>query len=203
MSDSVWVFGYGSLASPASMARTIGRTPDRSTEVHAAHLAGFGRRWNYGSLQLRGDWHHGGARVRGGVVISLGLAVVDADQANGVIVRVTAAELAELDWRERDYERTDVTERITLDDGAVSGRVVTYVPRPSAIERYERARDDGRAAVRRSYWDLVHQAFTDLGGDHLERFTRTPPPDVPVADITLTPPKSPQNRAALRNFRDG
>jgi len=111
------------------------------------------------------------------------------EQTNGVLVAVTEAELAELDWRERDYERTDISDRITLDDasGSLDGPIVTYVPRASAVERYERARDDGRAAIRQSYWDLVHAAFGDLGGDHLDRFLLTPSPDVPVADITLAP----------------
>ena len=34
------------------------------------------------------------------------------ESCNGVIVRVTAEELAMLDWRERDYERTDVSDLI-------------------------------------------------------------------------------------------
>ncbi|MGI9646311.1 MAG: gamma-glutamylcyclotransferase family protein [Ilumatobacteraceae bacterium] len=189
---SAWVFGYGSLAAPESIARTIRRPVQRERDLLAADLAGYARRWNYGSLQLRGDWQHEGTDVVGGVVISLGLTADDGDATNGALVRVTADELAELDWRERDYERTDVTARITLDDGR-AGRVlgepvVTYVPRASAVERYEQARDDRRGAVRRSYWDLVHQAFDDLGAGHLTRFRATPPPDVPIADIKLTAP---------------
>jgi cation transport regulator ChaC len=187
LSDGVWVFGYGSLASPISVARTIGRPVDGEAERTIAHLEGYGRRWNYGSLHLRGDWTDDRGTVRGGVVISLGLVVAADEQVNGVLLNVTTAELAELDWRERDYECTDVTEQIALDTGSIEGRVVTYVPRSSAVERYERARDDQRAAVRRSYWELVHDAFDELGGDHLDRFQRTPVPDVPIADITLAP----------------
>ncbi len=65
MSSDTWVFGYGSLVSPASLASTIGRHvgPD---EVAIAHLDGYGRRWNYGSLHLRGDWQHDGADDRTG-----------------------------------------------------------------------------------------------------------------------------------------
>ena len=72
MSTDTWVFGYGSLVSPTSLATTIGRhvAPD---DVTVAHLHGYGRRWNYGSLHLRGDWRHDDVDVRQGVVISLGL----------------------------------------------------------------------------------------------------------------------------------
>ena len=94
--------------------------------------------------------------------------------------------MAQLDWRERDYERTDVSDRIRRDDGHATGRVMTYVPRASAIERYEAARDRRQAGVRLSYWELVNAAFGDLGGDHLDHYIATPAPDVPVVDMTLS-----------------
>jgi len=195
VSGDTWIFGYGSLASPTSMATTIGRTV-AAEDVAIAHLDAYGRRWNYGSLHLRGDWHHGGVDVTGGLVVSLGLVAADTETCNGVIVRVTADELAQLDWRERDYQRTDVTELIRLDDDQRDHRrdrqqverVMTYVPRPSAIERYEAARDRARAAIRLSYRDLVSGAFANLGGDHLTRYAATPLPDVPVVDMTLSMP---------------
>ena len=192
--EGTWVFGYGSLASPDSFGNTIGRVVDPHVDVVVARLTGFGRRWNYGSLHLRGDWRHDGVMVRRGLVVSLGLTAAVDESCNGIAVRVSDDELALLDHRERDYERTDVTDAIaTTVTGAraeperPAGRVVTYVPRPSAVERYEQARDEGRAAVRRSYWELVHDAFGLLGADHLELLGRTPPPDVPVVDIVLAP----------------
>jgi cation transport regulator ChaC len=192
-----WVFGYGSLVAPDSLAATIGRDPHPG-ERSAARLAGYGRRWNYGSLHLRGDWTHEGVEVQGGVVVSLGLTVADDEVCNGVIVRVTDVELERLDWRERDYQRTDVTERLDAGAAAVvaaGDRIVTYVPRRSAVERYQAARDARRAAVRRSYWELVHGAFAGLGDDHRELLASTPPPDVPVVDVQLlreAPERPPQ-----------
>lgn len=185
MSSSTWVFGYGSLVSPASLATTIERTVG-SNDVAVAHLHGFARRWNYGSLSVRGEWHHAGVNVTDGCMVALGLVVAEAATCNGVIVRVTPTELALLDRRERDYDRTDVTDMLRREDGEPVERVVTYVPRPSAIARYEQARDLGRAAIRRSYWELVEQAFDDLGGDHRALYDTTPAPDVPVVDMTLS-----------------
>ena len=183
--NETWVFGYGSLVSPVSLASTIGR-PIEPHDVVVTHLMGYGRRWNYGSMHLRGDWHHDGVTVRQGLVVSLGIVVADDEECNGVAVRVSDDGLAKLDWRERDYERTDVTDVVIAESTAFVGdRVVTYVPRSSAIERYEQARDERRAAIRRSYWNLVDEAFAELGGDHPERYAATPAPDVPVADISL------------------
>jgi dephospho-CoA kinase len=182
-----WVFGYGSLVSPPSIARTLGREVVPPGHRAIATLHGFGRRWNYGSLHLRAQWVHDGRSVASGIVVSLGLEQAE-ESCNGVIVRVSEGELALLDWRERDYERTDVTARVSADGPDWTGqrRVFTYVPRPSAVTRYERARDDRCAAVRREYVELVRQAFGELGPDHLAEYERTTPvPDVPVLELEV------------------
>jgi cation transport regulator ChaC len=187
-----WVFGYGSLVSPTSLATTIGRVVAPG-EVAVAELAGFGRRWNYGAMHVRGTWSHDGVAVTDGVMVALGLTAGD-ESCNGVMVAVDPGELANLDRRERDYDRTDVTDRMTVLDGVTgvatarpaSVRIVTYVPRASAVERYQTARDAGRAAIRQDYWDLVDGAFAALGPDHLARYRATPPPDIPVVEMTIT-----------------
>lgn len=195
-SPSTWVFAYGALVSPASLASTIGRTISTGSGMHIAELRGYRRAWNYGSAVLRGDWVNAdGSEITGGLVVSLGL-VADPDESiNGVIFAVGTTELADLDWRERAYDRVDVTESVALLDAsadAPSESVVVYVPRQSAVERYEQHRDAGTAGVRRSYRDLVDAAFADLGDDHADWYRRTPSPDVPIVDITIDPLPSPR-----------
>lgn len=174
-----WVFGYGSLVSPTSLGRTLGRDVSVERDWVPGVLHGFGRRWNYGSLHLRADWEHDGLVVERGLVVSLGL-VEAGEWCNGVVVRVTADELSRLDQRERDYDRIDVTDAIEAID-TVPGRVVTYVPRVSAVRRYEAHRAERRAAVNQRYLDLVGGAFDALGGVERDRFDEsTPKPDVPI-----------------------
>lgn len=189
---NTWIFAYGSLVSPASLASTIGRTITHGSGMHVVELSGYGRRWNYGSQVLRGDWDNDdGTRVTGGLVVSLGVVEAADESINGVIFEVDETELADLDWRERAYDRVDVTDRISLvgDNGAdrVDAPVAIYSPRASAVDRYEQHRDEGTAAIRRSYWHLVDEAFSSLGDDHVEWYRRTPAPDVPIRDITLDP----------------
>lgn len=160
--------------------------------MHVAELDGYGRRWNYGSKTLRGDWIDvDGTEVVGGLVVSLGVAEATDESINGVLFAVDETELAELDWRERAYDRVDVTERITLLGDTAGDRldesVAVYVPMSSAIHRYEKHRDAGTAAVRLAYWHLVDDAFNALGDDHLAWYRRTPPPDVPIRDVALDP----------------
>jgi cation transport regulator ChaC len=182
-SGGIWVFGYGSLVSPESLATTIGRLVGPS-DIAVVDLVGYGRRWNYGAEHVRGAWTHGGVDVTDGIVVALGLVVAAEESTNGVAFRATDDEIARLDRREADYDRTDVTELIR---GQIPGgdTVVTYVPRRSAIDRYERARDEGRAAIRQPYWDLVRDAFDALGPDHARKYATTPAPDVPVVDMSF------------------
>lgn len=190
-SSPTYVFGYGSLVSRASLARTLGRDVAADRDRIPATLDGFGRRWNYGSLTKRADWEHDGHRVREGIVVSLGL-VSAAETCNGVLVRVDRRELALLDRRESDYDRTDVTEHVRHDGEAFIGRVVTYVPRPGAIERFERARDDRRAAIELNYWRLVDAAFEALAIGQREAYrSLTPTPEVPVLELDVRAVRSP------------
>ena len=179
------MFGYGSLVAPSSVARTIDRIVDHPDERVVTHLHGYGRRWNYGSQLLRGNWTIDGISVSAGVVVSLGLEVSTDEWCNGVSILVDDDELDALDARESDYELTDITDRVAVDAERFAGQVVTFVPRPGSVERYQQARDDRRAAVRAEYVELVRAAFDELGPDHRRLFDQTPDADVPVADIEL------------------
>lgn len=185
MTIDAWVFGYGSLVSPDSIAATIGRPVDLDFGFAPAELHGFTRSWNYGSLRQRAAWDGPHGRVEAGIVVSLGLVNDRHRSTNGAIVRVTADEFLELDRRESDYDRVEVTDRVATASQTAPVvarmRVYTYVPRRSAIERYEGARAEQRAAVRQGYVDLVEQAFGALGPDMHARYrSTTPTPDVPV-----------------------
>ncbi len=186
MSDRTWVFGYGSLVSRSSIAGTIGREVDTDEDFAAARLRGFGRRWNYGSRRRRGTWSGPHGLVESGVVVCLGIVASASEQCNGAVVRVDDDELARLDVRESDYDRVDVSDVVSVDHSHVSGRIVTYVPRPSAIERYLTATATGRAAVERRYHGLVEAAFRELGQLHLDEYqSSTPVPEVPVLDVRI------------------
>lgn len=184
--QTVWVFGYGSLVSPESMARTIGRVAVRGENYFAATLDGYGRRWNYGVAHVEASWQHDGRRIDDGVIVALGVEASNGERVNGVVASLVATELANLDRREREYDRVDVTDQVTVTDpegAVVAGPIVTYVPRPAAVAHYQRARDEGRAGIRRTYWDLVDEAFRTLGADQLDEYRATPKPDVPIVDV--------------------
>ena len=184
MSAPIWVFGYGSLVSPDSLGATLGRAVDVTGNGWSeAELDGYVRAWNYGI----GHWVGHDADGASWALVALGLVADPSGSTNGIVVRVEPDELLRLDDRERDYDRVEVTEALTS-TRTLDGPAVTYVPRRSAVERYELARATGRAAVERRYVDLVDGAFAALGPDRVERYRgTTPAPDVPVLDLVRGP----------------
>jgi cation transport regulator ChaC len=179
--SGVWVFGYGSLVSPASFGHTLGRALRPGVDFHEAEIAGYGRRWNYGVASVRGESDEPDGSIREWTIVALGVVAAADETVNGVIGWVDDAELVALDRREQQYDRVDVTDLATVHGTRVRGTIVTYVPRREPQERYETARDRGEAAVERRYWDLVDGAFGDLGADRRERYrATTPDPDIPI-----------------------
>ena len=186
--ETVWIFGYGSLVSPKSMARTIGRVAVHQTDFFLADLDGYGRRWNYGVVHMSGQWtRDDGVEIDDGTIVALGVVEAAGETVNGVVASIAGGELVNLDRRERNYDRVEVTDRITVlddEDDVVVGPIYTYVPRPTAVEAYTVGRDAGTAGVRRTYWDLCEAAFAAFGDDHLARYrSSTPDPDIPIVDL--------------------
>jgi cation transport regulator ChaC len=180
--SGVWVFGYGSLVSPDSFGHTLGRRPRLGADFFEAEIAGYGRRWNYGSLRYTGRSTDSAGTMREWAIVALGVTPAADETVNGTVGWVSNEELLGLDRRERHYDRVDVTVLTTVHGGPeIDGPIVTYVPRTEAVEHYAQARDRGEAAVDRRYFDLVDRAFSDLGEDRRERYhATTPAPEIPI-----------------------
>jgi hypothetical protein len=106
-------------------------------------------------------------------------------RVNGVALPVSAAELDELDRRERNYDRIDVTGLIDADLG---GTVWTYLGSAAARQRFAA----GAAVVAKDYFDGIRGDFAAAGG--LEAFERsTDPLTVPLRRLTRVdvPPPPP------------
>jgi cation transport regulator ChaC len=182
-----WVFGYGSLVSTVSFGHTLGRDLTPGVDFFEAEIAGYGRRWNYGTDYRFTSIDDRDPEPKRWTFVALGLVHADEESTNGVIAWVTDEELVALDARERNYDRVDVTGRARLGDeartAARDATIVTYVPRSEPIARYEAAKQRRDAAITRRYWDLVDGAFADLGEGRRERYhATTPAPDIPVID---------------------
>ena len=167
------VFGYGSLVldgGPGVVAR----------------LTGHRRVWGVATDNIRGL---PGAKmylrrpdgVRPAVYVAfLDIEPCEGSEVNGVIRPVTEAALAELDRREGNYDRVEVSGRIA----GVDGRVWTYAGSAEGRERLRAGRAEGRAVVSRDYLERVRAGFRALGGEEERAFAQDALlEDLPVREL--------------------
>ena len=168
------VFGYASLVS------------DYAGEGVLARLRGYRRFFGVATdntVAIPGYKMY--LRRSDGVRPAVFVAFVDIDPdphttVSGLARAVDAAQLEQLDGRERNYDRVDVSEEI---DG-VAGRVWTYRGSEEGRERLRRGRAEGRAVVSRDYIDKVRTGYAQLGETEQRAFTESSDlDDLPIWDL--------------------
>ncbi|HEX3978388.1 MAG TPA: gamma-glutamylcyclotransferase family protein [Solirubrobacteraceae bacterium] len=186
--NGTFVFGYGSLTARPGLAVT------RELKEHGfiADLAGLRRIWGV-AMDNRRDlpgykyYTDAGGRRPDVFVAYLDLVQVPEDPAakvNGLCLPVDDAALEQLDLRERNYERTDVSDRVA--SGALDGaRVWAYIGMAAARERLAEGRRTGTAVIDAGYVRTVEAGFGVLGDDELAAVRASlEPGDLPVAELT-------------------
>jgi hypothetical protein len=196
--SELYVFGYGSLVA------LPGARP--------ARLRGWRRVW---SVAMDNRVVEPGYKVyespegeRPAVCVAfLDLVEDPASLLDGTLLAVDARTLAELDARERQYERIDVTEAITFTNltphapgsaptPSLAPRAPGSAPKPSLAPGARvftyvgssagraRVRDGREVVIQRAYAEAVERAFAALGPGFLERYrATTEPPPFPLAEL--------------------
>jgi gamma-glutamylcyclotransferase (GGCT)/AIG2-like uncharacterized protein YtfP len=160
-----YVFAYGSLVRDLADGDRLAR--------RAAHLRDHRRAWNVAmdnSISLPGYKYYldVGDSSRPEVFVTfLNLVPAPGHRVNGILVPVSAGELVELDRRERNYARREVTASI---EQAAGGRVWSYFGKPEACRRFAAGRRAARAVVDESYLERVRTGFEALSDDALTEF---------------------------------
>ncbi|HEX6388342.1 MAG TPA: gamma-glutamylcyclotransferase family protein [Solirubrobacteraceae bacterium] len=152
----MWVFGYGSLAAlpgaePATLAghrRTWGVAMDNRVEIPGYKV-----------------YEDAGGNRPAVCVAFLDVEPDEHASVSGARIEVDDGALADLDARERSYERVEVQPGVFVYRGRAERRAIAAA-----------ARRDGRLVVQRDYLELVRAA---LGA--------VEEPDCPVVDLIMRP----------------
>jgi hypothetical protein len=169
------VFGYGSLAR------------DLLAEVTVTRLRGYRR--GFAVAADNSERIAGYKRYRlpaDGSFPDVYVAFLDivedpATTINGVLAPIGAGALADLDRRERNYDRIDVTAAI---DSPPAGRVWAYRGSPAGRARLQAGVAAGTAVVQHSYLDHVRDGFRRLGDPQYDDFLATSTlDDLPLLDL--------------------
>lgn len=146
---STYVFGYGSLIEEGSRLRTA---PD-ALVAFPARVRGLRRGW----------WDRGG--TSGLTTTFLGAVADPAAACNGVLFKVTAGELQDLDARESTYARTEIqASDVTMLDGCPdvpAGTIYAYLNRLDA-RGIARSLPNAQFPIVQSYVDVCLQGCLDL-----------------------------------------
>jgi hypothetical protein len=154
-----YVFGYGSLAAEG----VEGLDRIRRPEGFVADLEGWARGWGVAmdnSETVAGyKCYLDGSGARPAVFVAfLDIVEWSGDRVNGVCLPVDAAALAVLDARERNYDRIDVSDRLSC-----GAPVWTYVGSAAGRARLARGRARGTAVIHEGYLTAVTHGFQALG----------------------------------------
>lgn len=169
-----FVFGYGSLAG------------DLLADVTLTRLRGHRRTLGVAADNSREIPGYKRYRLPDGsfpdVFVAFLDVVDDSDTVlNGVLAPIDAGALADLDRRERNYDRIDVTAAI---DNPPPGRVWAYAGSRDGRARLAAGVAAGTAVVQRAYLDDVHDGFLRLGATEYEHFRATSELDgLPLLDL--------------------
>jgi cation transport regulator ChaC len=163
---SEFVFGYGALVALARPTRTF------AEEGFVTDLRDFRRCWGVAMnnrVTVPGYKYYldEDGRRPDLYVSFLDVKRAPGESVNGVCLPVTPERLHDLDRRERNYVRRDVTKHVDVPPQRV--RVWTYVGSGAGRRRLAAGRAGGRAAVDRGYLEAVTQAFKALGPLEYER----------------------------------
>ena len=152
----VFVFAYGSLVSPASIAKSLGK--DSKGEVRAAWLYDYRRSWT----ALIPVQPIGSKEPNPTIAAFLNVTLCEGAIVNGVLFPASETDLSILDQREFIYRRVDVSQLVRPKQ---TGTVYVYVTD-------EQKADAGSAYVPTEYLRIIEEAFEYWGQGFKEEFWR-------------------------------
>lgn len=168
-----WVFGYASLVA----------LPDATPAV----LRGWRRVWGVAMDNAVAVPGYKVYERPDGTRPACAVAFLDLERdaacaVDGALIEAGPSTLEELDARERQYRRIEVTDMV---DSVAEGRVWTYVGRGPGRARVAAGRaGDAPVVVQRAYAELVERAFAARGPGVLARYrASTEPPPFPVVEL--------------------
>jgi hypothetical protein len=190
------VFGYGSLVEFKQPFVTAGRV----FPAVPGRLCGFWRFWgaamnNWEATDAEKHFVDPESGLKPRIKVAyLDIAEREGSTVNGLAIPVDARRLAELDLREVNYSRIDVSSAFVP---AISHRVFTYVGTDAARDRSRLETPDAAVHVSRQYVNRIKVAFSALGPDELAEYERrTEPLRFPERDLELRYPRLPADGVA-------
>jgi hypothetical protein len=170
-----YVFGYGSLVDLTEPLLVGGRL----FPALPGRLDGFRRGWgaamnNWEATEAEKHFVDPSSDLKPRITVAyLDIEEWPGGSVNGLAIPADARRLEELDVREVNYRRIDVSSRF---QPPIPHRVFAYRGTDAARKRCREAGSDAEIQVSRQYVARIRSAFTALGPGQLAEFDRTTEP---------------------------
>ena len=187
--QSHFVFGYGSLVNIKNLEQYLKRNLQLDIDYTICRLNNYQRCWNVAmnnSIDLPNYKYYRDSYTRERInafVTFLNIRPNLNVNISGILFRVTDAELNNLDSRERNYRRINITQQLNIQ---LQGNAWTYIGLSEAEQRYQTGLAQNKAIIARSYFDTVKNAYLSLGSqEYAEYIATTDKPAVSIMDLEL------------------
>ena len=182
-----FVFGYGSLVNLENLQKYLGRKLIPGSDFIICGLTNFHRCWNI-AMDNRVDlpnykyYIEGKTGKRPDIFVTfLNIRPHPNKTIIGVLFRVSEQELENLDQRERNYQRIDITHQINT---AIQGKAWVYIGLEQAHKRYQEGLKENRAMICQDYFKSVNNAYLSLGSYAFSNYVGTTDKlEVPTVDL--------------------
>lgn len=185
--QSNFVFGYGSLVNLTNLQTYLKRNLVPVLDYVICGLKGFNRCWNV-AMDNRIDLpnykyyiHRETGNRIDGFVTFLNISPYQNKTITGILFRVGDRELNNLDRRERNYQRIDVTNMIDI---PIQGKAWTYIGLEQAKKRYQVGLEQKKAIIAQNYLNSVRDAYLSLGSHAFTNYiATTEQPTIPLLNL--------------------
>lgn len=182
-----YIFGYGSLVNQEALARYLCR-PCSTDATAFCQLKDYRRCWNVAmnnSIDLPAYKHYLDTATGQRPNIFVTFLNIRPEQhacVSGVLFEVSQQELAQLDMRERNYQRIAVTEQV--DKPLTNATVWVYIGTPEAEQRYQEGLKSNSAYIPEEYYQFVRHCFSQCGSAIALNYQEaTDAPEVPLRKV--------------------
>lgn len=179
-----YIFGYGSLVNQEALQQYLGRKCGVS-EARLCQLRGFRRCWNVAmdnQVDLPEYKYYTDPETgdRPGLFVAfLNIRPSESSMITGILFQVNEKELRQLDLRERNYQRIEVTDQIKIP--VTDGKVWAYRGTTAAEERYLQGMRTETTCISEEYYRFVYDCFCCCGEKSAQNYMdSTDVPEVPL-----------------------
>ena len=182
-----FVFGYGSLVNVDNLEQYLQRKLRLNFDYTICSLKGWRRCWNVAmdnNIDLPKYKYYCDRETKRRLncyVTFLNIRPDFKQIISGILFRVSDKELKNLDLRERNYRRVNITQQLNV---PIQGNVWTYIGLPEAEQRYQKGLMQNKAVISQDYFDLVRNAYRSLGSEEFVNYVAsTEQPIIPIVEL--------------------